>query len=194
MPYQMKNGNWKAQVKKNGKRREQTFKTKKEAIAWESNLRLSEEEWEEKIGIICLADWAEAYLDDCQERYVKKTYTEKIFAFKRFFKKVDPQMEAEKLTPALVRPYLLEEKKARSGYASNKDRKNLLAGWNWGMKFMTQPLTILLTSRKCRKRGPRGTFHQKKIFGKLLSRPMVKTGLCFRLYFIWLVGVVNYSG
>ncbi|MCM2284590.1 MAG: site-specific integrase [Desulfobacula sp.] len=140
MPYQMKNGNWKAQVRKNGKRRERTFETKKEAIAWESQLRLSEEGWEEKTGITCLLDWAEAYLDDCQERYVRKTYVEKRSAFKRLFKKIDPQMDVEKLTPAEVRPHLLGEKKTRSGYASNKDRKNLLAGWNWGIKFMNPPL------------------------------------------------------
>lgn len=29
----------------------------------------------------------------------------------------------------------------RSGYAANKDRKNLVAAWNWGMKYMDPPLT-----------------------------------------------------
>ena len=38
MPYQ-KNGKWKAQVRMNEKRKERTFKTKKEAIAWESKMR-----------------------------------------------------------------------------------------------------------------------------------------------------------
>lgn len=137
MPYQMENGNWKAQVRKNGKRKEMTFKAKKEAIAWESKLRQSEEEWEETTSTTCLLDWAEAYLDDSKERYVKKTYEEKQSVFRRFFKKVDPHMEAEGLTPATVQTYLLNQKKERTGYASNKDRKHLLAGWNWGKEYMT---------------------------------------------------------
>ena len=36
--------------------------------------------------------------------------------------------------------YLLQQKKERTGYASNKDRKNLLAGWNWGMIYMEPQL------------------------------------------------------
>lgn len=140
MPYQMENGNWKAQVRKNGKRKERTFKAKKEAIAWESKLRQSEEEWEEKTGTICLIDWAEAYLDDSKERYVKKTYKEKQSVFKRFFKEVDPNMAVAELSPGVVQTYLLNQKKARTGYASNKDRKHLLAGWNWGMMYMTPQL------------------------------------------------------
>ncbi len=91
MPY-LKNGKWKAQVRKNGKRKEQTFNTKKEALAWESKLRQSEEEWEEKTGTVCLIDWAEAYLDNCQERFVTGTYKEKREVFKRFFKEVSPEM------------------------------------------------------------------------------------------------------
>lgn len=29
----------------------------------------------------------------------------------------------------------------RSGYAANKDRKNLVAAWNWGMKYMESHLS-----------------------------------------------------
>lgn len=140
MPYQLENGKWKAQVRKNGKRKESTFKSKKDAIAWESKLRQSEDEWVEKLGTTCLIDWAEAYLDDCRERFVKKTYEEKQTVFKRFFKEVNPEMDVADLPPAVVQTYLRKQKKERSGYASNKERKNLLAGWNWGMIYMNPQL------------------------------------------------------
>jgi integrase len=98
------------------------------------------ETWQGKTDITCLIDWAGAYLDDCQEQFVGKTYKEKASAFKRFFKEVSPEMPVYQLTPAITRAYLMKQKKERSGYASNKDRKNLLAGWNWGINFMTPQL------------------------------------------------------
>jgi integrase len=136
----MKNGDWKAQVRKDGKRRERTFSTKKEAAAWERRMRKSDEEWQEKTAITSLADWAQDYLDNCQALFVEKTYKEKRTVFKRFFQDVDPHMPVEDLTPGIVQTFFVKQKKERSGYASNKDRKNLLAGWNWGMMYMNPQL------------------------------------------------------
>jgi integrase len=36
--------------------------------------------------------------------------------------------------------YVIKQHEARSGYAANKDRKNLVAAWNWGTKYMEPPL------------------------------------------------------
>ena len=44
------------------------------------------------------------------------------------------------LKPGDVLTYIIKQKEARSGYAANKDRKNLVAAWNWGMKYMNPPL------------------------------------------------------
>ena len=103
-------------------------------------MRQSESEWEEAIVTVSLIDWATNYLDSCKERFVEKTYKEKHSAFKRFFKEVDPHMAVDKLSAAAVQAYFIMQKKERSGYASNKDRKNLLAGWNWGMLYMNPQL------------------------------------------------------
>jgi integrase len=46
----------------------------------------------------------------------------------------------------------------RSGYAANKDRKNLVAGWNWGMKYLDPPLSSAnpcLVAKMPEKRTPR---------------------------------------
>jgi len=69
-----------------------------------------------------------------------KKYQEKKAMFKRFLKHVDPTMPVENLKPAAAISYVMAQKEARSGYAANKDRKNLVAGWNWGMKYMDPPL------------------------------------------------------
>ena len=62
---------------------------------------------------------------------------EKLSAFKRILKYFSPETEVHDLTPALAVEYLREQAKTRSGYASNKDRKNLSTAWDWGKKFMT---------------------------------------------------------
>ncbi|MEK6194527.1 MAG: hypothetical protein N2F24_09930, partial [Deltaproteobacteria bacterium] len=103
--------------------------------------KLSDEEWTGKtINTVSLADFAQAYLDNAQSMFAEKTYEEKRSMFKKFFKHVDPTLPVTELTSAMVMDYLLKQKKERSGYAGNKDRKNLIAAWNWGMMYMTPVL------------------------------------------------------
>lgn len=139
MPYS-KDGKWKAQVRKNGRRKEKTFRTKKDAQAWESMMRQSESEWKEEIDTICLIEWSTKYLDYSYETYAEKTYKEKQAVFKRFLKEVDPYMPVDELSMSITQSYFIKQKKDRSGHASNKDRKNLLAGWNWGKLYMNPKL------------------------------------------------------
>ncbi len=102
--------------------------------------KLSAEDWLEKTGTVCLGDWAQAYLDFSRVRHSAKTYDEKRSMFRRFFKEIDPAMPVADLNPADVLAYVVRQKKERSGYAANKDRKNLVAAWNWGMKYLNPPL------------------------------------------------------
>ncbi|MBF0377695.1 MAG: hypothetical protein HQK72_09450 [Desulfamplus sp.] len=82
-------------------------------IDWESKIRNSQEEWEEKTATTCLLDWAEAYLDYSKERYVEKTFKEKKSAFKVFFKYVKPELDVADLTPGMVQSFLMQQKKER---------------------------------------------------------------------------------
>ena len=129
------------QIRKGGKKKEKRFKTRKEALAWEIEMQqMSEDDWKEKIDIISLGDWAQKYLDYAQAKFVYKTYIEKKAVFRMFFQEIDPTLPVTALTPAKVLAYVQKQKKKRSGYAANKDRKNLVAAWNWGMKYMEPPL------------------------------------------------------
>jgi integrase len=140
MPYK-RNQKWYAQVRKEGQKRESVFLTKKEAVDWEADMRRKPlSEWLKKTDTACIDDWVQSYLDFAKTSFAVKTYQEKKAMFKRFLKHVDPTMPVENLKPAAAISYVMAQKEARSGYAANKDRKNLVAGWNWGMKYMDPPL------------------------------------------------------
>lgn len=75
------------------------------------------------------------YLDHAL-RYSTKTYKEKQIVCRRILKEWKADTGVSDITPQLVHEYLLEQSRLRSSSASNKDRKNLLAQWNWGKKIL----------------------------------------------------------
>jgi integrase len=109
--------------------------------------------------MVCLGDWAQVYLDYAKARFSSKTYDEKRSMFKqRFFKEISPTLPVENLKPGDVMDYVVKQMEDRSGYAANKDRKNLVAGWNWGMKYMKPTLpgpNPCLVDRMPEERQPR---------------------------------------
>ncbi len=140
MPYK-RGKSWMAQVRINGKKHRRTFPTKAEALAWEVNQRENKEPALPSVQIrtVSLADWATKYMNYAQVKFSAKTYDEKKRMFKMFFGSVDHQLLVNSLTSGMVLSYLQEQAESRSGYAANKDRKNLVAAWNWGMKYLGLP-------------------------------------------------------
>ena len=136
MPYK-RGKKYIGQVRRSNSKKEKIFSTKKDALAWEAEMRkLPDEEWDGQTNTVCLIDWAEQYLDYAEANFVEKTYNEKKVMFKRFFKQIDPMLPVEGLTPQMVLNYVQTQMKARSGYGANKDRKNLVAAWHWGMEYI----------------------------------------------------------
>jgi integrase len=120
-----------------------TKKSYREAAAWEKEERLRLEKELTAIDSWTILEWAEAYLNDVERRFVHKTYDEKRRAFACLLKIFSPELPVEQLsTPQIVGKkeinkcmlYLSEQASKRSGYAANKDRKNLAAAWKWGWK------------------------------------------------------------
>jgi integrase len=140
MPYK-RGQKWIAQVRINGKRKEKLFLNKKEAIAWESESRSNPEEiWPEKTNTVSLFDWSQAYLDIAKIQFAGVTYDEKRLMFRRFLKELDPNLPVTELTSGHIEAYVTKQMDERSGYAANKDRKNLVAAWHWGMEYMKPQL------------------------------------------------------
>jgi integrase len=135
MPYR-RGEKWIGCIQRNNRQKEKICLTKKEALDWESRMRkLSEEEWAKTLITYSIHDRANEYLDFCLIKFSDSVYKEKKFLFKRFFKIIDPQTDPEAVTPKMALDYLSEQAKSRSGYAANKDRKNLKAFWNWGIRY-----------------------------------------------------------
>ena len=61
--------------------------------------------------------------------------------FKRLLKEIDPALPVSGLTLGHIQAYITKQKLERSGYAANKDRKNLVAAWNWGIEYMNPNLS-----------------------------------------------------
>jgi integrase len=134
MPYPLKNGKWKATRMINGKRKEKTCATKREALTWEA--AQTEETWEARQTCITCLEWCNAYLTYAQERFSKKTYEEKRFAFRNLISFVGKDTPVEEIPMKKILDALRNRAKSRSGNAANKDRKNLAAAWHWGRKYL----------------------------------------------------------
>ncbi|MDI6796284.1 MAG: integrase [Desulfatibacillaceae bacterium] len=162
MPYK-RGPKWVGQVRKmhQGRqfKKEKKFDTKAEAKAWETRMQSKPvNDWLPATGTTCLGDWAQEYLDFAKARFSVKTYKEKRLAFRLLFQSADPSTPVENLKPLAALKHIQKQQEQRSGYAANKDRKNLLAGWAWGIKYMDPPLpepNPFMVERMPEKRHPR---------------------------------------
>lgn len=116
-----------------------TKKAHRAAIEWEYQTKKAlEKELEGAILITSLTtlEWANEYLDFAEERFIQKTFKEKRSAFKQFLKTVNPDLPVQDVKPPECLKHLRKQAKERSRNAANKDRKNLAAGWTWGVKYI----------------------------------------------------------
>lgn len=142
MPYKLKRRGsvvWRGQVKHLGRSLTKEFPTRNEALSWEVRTRMClDQPVETKTPSVSLIDWCNEYLAFAM-RFVPKTFSDKRAVFRRLFKALDHREPAESLTPRQALEYLQDQHHARSGYAANKDRKNLGAAWAWGVKYLGMP-------------------------------------------------------
>ena len=141
MAYREKNGKWRAVKIINYVKRTKTFKTERQAIRWEEEQ--TAELWQaeqENLVYVSLAEWSIEYLEFAKQKFVPKTLKEeKVPAFNRLFEFVPSSLTVDRLSVADCQRMLMAQAKHRSGNAANKDRKNLLAAWNWGIKVLKLP-------------------------------------------------------
>jgi integrase len=137
---------YRASVTFQGTTRQTTFpdatkKSFREAVIWEEETRKELEALSSKTGseyLERIGDWANEYLEDVHNRFTAKTFQEKKSAFERFFKHAGmaPEMLVKDIPKSAVRKFLSKQFKDRSGYAANKERKNLGTAWNWGRDIL----------------------------------------------------------
>ncbi len=162
MPYWNKRRRqWTAQVRFNGRTHRSHHSSKTAAKEWETALMNElEEASAEVVAVIrtaSLLEWATMYLDHAQSRFASQTFKEKHLAFRQLFKAVDPDMEVSSMRKGLALAHFREQARIRSGYAANKDRKNLVAAWNWAIQHLPgfPERNPFLTERFAEERSPR---------------------------------------
>jgi integrase len=138
MPYfEKKHKRYRAAVRYKRERFTATFQTKREAVEWENEKRkeLKARAASNMPNDILLMDFCLGFLDYAQ-RFSKKTYKEKRRVCQRILERWETDTNVNDISPQMIHEYLLDQGQLRSANASNKDRKNLLAMWNWGKKIM----------------------------------------------------------
>lgn len=146
--FAMKRGTkcWRGQIKQNGrivasKWFGSTKKDQRQAILWEEEtrkeLKRNKGNQKTRMASLTIHEWATAYLNESKRRFVRKTYLEKRDTYKRLFRNLPPNTAVEEITPGTALAHLQHEYDERSGYAANKDRKNLASAWSWGRKYLS---------------------------------------------------------
>ena len=137
MPYfDRKRKKWKGVVKKGYKRFTQAFQTKTEAKTWEVKKweELESPEPETTKTATDLLTLSNGYLDFCSLRFSSTTYGEK----KKLCKDILSEwgnIDVNEITPAMVMKHLETRARKVSDNSWNRDRKNLLAMFNWFRKI-----------------------------------------------------------
>jgi integrase len=116
-----------------------------------------------------MAEWAEKYLSYAKN-FTPKTYSEKRLAFRELFKTkyqpikngpfkilFDPIFPLTTINKEMALKHFQVQSENRSGNASNKDRKNLISAWNWGVKYIKgfSAFNPFLTDKFSETRSPR---------------------------------------
>ncbi len=161
MPYKTtKRGRviWIAQVMVDGFRRQKQCDTRAEALKWEAAEKERIQSPDKTPTVTDFLTLCNRYLDYVQPRVTKKVYDEKKSACQQALGEWG-SLTADEVTPALVSEYLVAQARARSNNAANKDRKNLMALFNWGQKFLgltTNPVRAVtpLPHRRARQYTP----------------------------------------
>lgn len=129
---------WLARIQKDGIIKQKLCDTRNEALDWEARQR-GHAPNQTPMACLTVLEWANRYLDYCHNRFAAKTYLEKRLTFKNLLQGIAPDVEIDRLRPVDFLEHLEKQAGERSGYAANKERKNLVAAWNWGIKFHDFP-------------------------------------------------------
>ena len=109
--------------------------SKREAAQWELDTRKEMNQRRSHTDLPSILEWANKYLAYPEQKHSPKTLREKVSTFKFFLRQIG-KIDLNKITPALAMDYLQTQAKKRSGYAANKEKKNLAAAWKWGSKYL----------------------------------------------------------
>lgn len=152
MPCKLKDRkkSWRGQVRYQRATYKADFLTKREAVEWEAEKRKELRQAERNKTMQTGMDWltfSNQYLDDAKQRFTDKVYREKKALCHRITAHLKKEFEieefslqnvplVEEITPTIINNFLSEVARTKSANCYNRDRKNLLAMWNWGIDIL----------------------------------------------------------
>ena len=128
---------WQGIVVWKGKRYRAHFPSRRAAADWEADKRreLAKEEKTPKPTGTDFLTFCNRYCDDVELRFTVKVFKEKKALCETLIKRWG-NPAVDEITPGMVNEYFAEQAQKRSPNAHNRDRKNLLAMWNWGRDIL----------------------------------------------------------
>ena len=127
---------WMAEVRIQGHPRvTEQCRTKSEAREREAELKKELREKARPDATPTILEFATRYLEHC-ERYTARTFQEKKEALDLLAFHFGKNTLVSEIRTGEAHEILHRVSRRRSGYAANKARKNLVAAWNWGKRFM----------------------------------------------------------
>ncbi|MBW2307528.1 MAG: tyrosine-type recombinase/integrase [Deltaproteobacteria bacterium] len=101
---------------------------------------------------------------DYSKRFTVKTYKEKKRLCRQIIEEWGANYPVLNIDSEMILTYLDKQAEIRSNNAFNKDRKNLLAMWNWGMQILELPSNpVLKIRRRAHDRKPQYTPSQEDV-------------------------------
>ena len=150
MPIKEPTGKWRGVFKIKGQRYQKIFTTKAEAKKWEVEEKAKLKSMALTPQGMALEIFFSRYLDQALANFSEKVYKEKCHLLKKVCDVWDKDAPVSSITVDMAATYLETQVKTRSANAANKDRKNLLALWNWGIKRFDFPFNPIIKVDKFR--------------------------------------------
>lgn len=138
MPYQLKDGRWRAERQVKGKRKTRTCATKREALDFEAGVpqKLAIEEVTQGATVL---EWLNAYLDYANSRFAKIVYTRKRRAAKIMLQLVSQDTDCKQIKPKHALSIVRYAAETWCNGTGNMLRSELGAAWAWGIKYEGLP-------------------------------------------------------
>ena len=131
--WKTRSGKWGAKFQAENRRvQKKGFRTRADAVAW-----IADERKRLASGAtrsISFHELSTEYLRDCQSKFRANTYRAKARYYRAFLAYAGGDADAE-VSPETCRKYLLEVRESEGAKNANRHRKDLVALYNWGMRF-----------------------------------------------------------
>lgn len=138
MPYQLNNGKWRAERQVDGKRHTKVCATRREALDWESAVRI-QAGIGEVTQTVTVLEWCNAYLDFAVERCVKIVYYQKKRCALLFLDSVGRDTPVTEIVPAHVLGAMTQAARDWCAGTANLLRKHMSSAWKWGATYHGLP-------------------------------------------------------